>query len=218
MDRRSFLRKAGLAARAALLSGAGLAEASSPFSSNKNNTMKIVVFTGSPRRHGNTNHLASQFIKGVREAGHEVYRFDCAHSNVSSCMACNHCGMDGDYVLHDDFDTLRPRLLAAHLVAFATPMYYFGFSSQLKTVIDRFYALNGQLKGAPKQAVLLMAYADTAPREAEPMLTHYHTLLRYLGWKDAGTVVAPGMWPAGAVEGSGYSQQAYELGKACRRS
>ncbi|MTU96038.1 flavodoxin family protein, partial [Parabacteroides merdae] len=35
--------------------------------------MKIVVLTGSPRRNGNTNHLAGQFIKGAEEARHEVY-------------------------------------------------------------------------------------------------------------------------------------------------
>lgn len=175
--------------------------------------MKIVVLTGSPRRNGNTNHLAGQFIKGAEEAGHEVYRFDCAQRKVSSCIACNRCGMNGQCIFSDDFEELRPHLVAADMVVFATPMYYFGFSSQLKAVIDRFYALNGQIKGNVKQSALLMAYADTAPEEAEPMLSHYHTLLRYLGWKDSGTVVAAGMWPAGAVNGTGYSRRAYELGR-----
>ena len=177
--------------------------------------MKIVVLTGSPRRNGNTNHLAGQFIKGAEEAGHEVCRFDCAQRKVSSCIACNRCGMNGQCIFSDDFEELRPHLVAADMVVFATPMYYFGFSSQLKAVIDRFYALNGQIKGNVKQSALLMAYADTAPEEAEPMLSHYHTLLRYLGWKDRGTVVAAGMWPTGAVNGTEYSRQAYELGREC---
>ena len=63
-----------------------------------------------------------------------------------------------------------------------------------------------------KRAALLMAYADTAPEEAGPMLSHYHTLLRYLGWKDSGMVVAAGMWPEGAVNDTQYSRMAYELG------
>ncbi len=175
--------------------------------------MKIVVLTGSPRRNGNTNHLAGQFIKGAEEAGHEVYRFDCAQRKVSPCIACNRCGMNGACVFQDDFEELRPHLVAADVVVFSTPMYYFGFSSQLKAVIDRFYALNGQIKGHMKQAALLMAYANTAPEEAEPMLSHYHTLLRYLGWKDLGTVVAAGMWPAGAVNNTKYSRMAYEFGR-----
>lgn len=164
--------------------------------------MKIVVLTGSPLRNGNTNHLAGHFIKGAEEAGHEVYRCDCAQRKVSSYIACNRCGMNGQCIFNDDFEQLRPHLVAADMVVFTTPMYYFGFSSQLKVVIDRFYALNGQIKGSEKRSALLM-------------LSHYHTLLRYLGWKDSGTVVAAGMWPAGAVNGTEYSRQAYELGRKC---
>ena len=215
MDRREFIKTIGAAAGATLLSGAGIAKAAELLNDKTNKKMKIVVLTGSPRRNGNTNHLAGQFIEGAEEAGHEVYRFDCAQRKVSSCIACNRCGMNGQCIFCDDFEELRPHLVAADMVVFATPMYYFGFSSQLKAVIDRFYALNGQIKGNVKQSALLMAYADTAPEEAEPMLSHYHTLLRYLGWKDRGTVVAAGMWPTGAVNGTEYSRQAYELGREC---
>lgn len=215
MDRRKFIKTVGAAAGATLLSGAGIAKAAELLNDKTDKKMKIVVLTGSPRRNGNTNHLAGQFIKGAEEAGHEVYCFDCAQRKVSPCIACNRCGMNGQCIFNDDFEQLRPHLVAADMVVFATPMYYFGFSSQLKAVIDRFYALNGQIKGNVKQSALLMAYADTAPEEAEPMLSHYHTLLRYLGWKDSGTVVAAGMWPAGAVNGTEYSRQAYELGRKC---
>lgn len=213
MDRRNFIKTVGITAGATLLSGMSIAE-TTELLNNKgtDRKMKVVVLTGSPRRNGNTNHLAGQFIKGAEEAGHEVYRFDCAQRKVSPCIACNRCGMNGVCVFQDDFEELRPYLAAADVVVFSTPMYYFGFSSQLKAVIDRFYALNGQIKGHVKQAVLLMAYANTAPEEAEPMLSHYHTLLRYLGWKDLGTVVAAGMWPAGAVNDTKYSRMAYDLG------
>lgn len=212
MDRRKFIKTAGATVGATLISGMGIAEATEMLS-NKTNKMKIVVLTGSPRRNGNTNHLAGQFIKGAEEAGHKVYRFDCAQRKVNSCIACNRCGMNGQCIFNDDFNELRPHLVGADMVVFVTPMYYFGFSSQLKIVIDRFYALNGHIKGSNKQSALLMAYADTASEEAEPMLSHYHTLLRYMGWKDSGIVVAEGMWPAGAVNDTKYSCMAYELGR-----
>ena len=215
MDRRKFIKTVGTVAGATLLSVAGIAKADELLNNKTDKKMKIVVLTGSPRRNGNTNPLVEQFIKGAEEAGHEVYRFDCAQRKVSPCIACNRCGMNGQCIFNDDFEQLRPHLVAADMVVFATSMYYFGFSSQLKAVIDRFYALNGQIKGNVKQSVLLMAYADPAPEEAEPMLSHYHTLLQYLGWKDNGTVVAAGMWPAGAVNGTEYSRQAYELGRKC---
>ena len=78
--------------------------------------MKIVVLTGSPRRNGNTNHLAGQFIKGAEEAGHEVYRFDCAQRKVSPCIACNRCGMNGQCIFSDDFEELRPHLVAVRQI------------------------------------------------------------------------------------------------------
>ena len=213
MDRRDFIKKLGLTAGAIALSG--MAEAcQAATSKTKSNKMKIVVLTGSPRRKGNTNHMAEQFIKGATEAGHDVYRFDCASADVKPCIACNRCGMDGECIYDDDFSNeLRPKLLGADMIVFCSPMYYFGFSSQLKRVIDRFYAINYKLMDSGKKGVFLMAYANTAKEGAEPMLMHYHQLLKYLGMTDAGTVVAPGMWPVGAIDNSKYLTDCYNLGK-----
>ena len=174
--------------------------------------MNILVLTGSPRRQGNSAILADHFIRGASEAGHNVVRFDAALKSVHPCIACNKCGMDGPCVFEDDFDFVREHILPADLVAFATPMYYFGFSAQLKAVIDRFYAINGSIH-SPRKAVLLMTYANNSKRDESPITTHYEVLLDYLGWTDAGRVIAPGVWPAGAVERTNFPEQAYQLGK-----
>ena len=213
MDRRKFITNAAVAlASAAVAKVSGVADVLSGTSKN-NKTMKIVVLTGSPRRGGNSAYLAEQFIKGARESGHDIYRYDCAFRQVEPCRACNRCGMDGPCVIKDDFDELRPRLVEADMVVFATPMYYFGMSAQMKRVIDRFYAINGQIKGASKKAAFLMTYADTSAKEAEPMLVHYRRLMEYLGWKSVGEVVAAGVWTAGSVRNTEYGEQAYQLGK-----
>ena len=184
--------------------------------SEKGNTkkIKIVVLTGSPRKNSNTSYMADRFIAGATEAGHEVFKFDCARSDVSGCIGCNHCNMNGPCIYDDDFSKLRPKLIEADLVAFVSPMYYFGFSSQIKRVIDRFYAINGQIKGASKKAVFMMAYADNSKSEAEAMTVHYKTLIKYLGWKDAGMVIAPGVWTAGSIKDTKYGEEAYKLGKS----
>lgn len=59
--------------------------------------MKIVIITGSPRKHGNSSCLADEFQRGAIEAGHEVFRFNAAFQKVESCIAYNHCGMNGDW-------------------------------------------------------------------------------------------------------------------------
>ena len=173
--------------------------------------MNILILTGSPRKNGNSNFLAAEFARGATEAGHTVFRFDAAQSDVHPCTACNSCGMDGPCIFKDDFGIVREHIIPADMVVFATPMYYFGISAQLKAVIDRFYAINGQIH-VPKQAVLLMTYADTAKIQAKPIESHYDTLLEYLGWTDAGRIIVPGVWPAGAIKSTSYPQKAFELG------
>ena len=217
MKRREFIKKSVLATLGGVVLGGGIVRAVGGIDDDKTKNgkkMKIVVLTGSPRRNGNSAYLAGQFIKGAEEQGHEVFRFDCAMREVGPCRACNRCGMDGPCVLKDDFDVLRPHLIEADMVVFATPMYYFGVSAQMKRVIDRFYAINGKIKGSAKKAAFIMTYADTAESEAQPMLVHYRTLIDYLGWTSVGEVVASGVWTAGSVKDTVYAEQAYRLGKS----
>lgn len=212
MDRREFLKKSGMAAVGSLLLATPLA-ATMTENEEKKKGMKIVVLTGSPRKNGNTNHLADQFIKGAKEAGHEVFRFDAATSKVNPCIGCNHCGMDGPCIYNDDFTTvLRLEIIKADMVVFCSPMYYFGFSAQLKDVIDRFYAINGTLH-TYKKCAFLMAYANSSAKDAAPMIAHYKIIADYMGWEDVGSVVAPGIWTAGSIKGTKYSNDAYLLGK-----
>ena len=206
MDRRNFIKTTLTAAALTALPGV-LKKTEA-----KEKNMKILVLTGSPRKNGNSNTLADYFIKGAEEAGHQVERFDAAFKNVHPCIACNKCGMNGLCVFKDDFEFVRNHIVDADVVVFATPMYYFGVSAQLKAVIDRFYAINGQIH-RPKKAVLLMTYANTAASEAVPIEAHYDVLLKYLGWEDAGRIIVPGVWPVGAVKHTDYPEQAYKLGK-----
>ena len=197
MEQREFLKKSALAALGTAVAGTGIVQAFNLVNDNESKTekMKIVVLTGSPRKNGNSAYLAEQFIKGAEEKGHDVFRFDCAFKQVEPCRACNRCGMDGPCIFNDDFQELRPHLIEADMVVFATPMYYFSISAQ-------------------KKAAFLMTYADTAKKEAEPMLVHYHTLMDYLGWTSVSEVVASGVWTAGSVRNTDYPQQAYQLGRS----
>lgn len=206
MNRRHFL---SLSAAALLGTTQAAAAPSTPHTAMK----KILVLTGSPRRHGNSNYLAERFIEGAQEAGHSVVRFDCAQHKISPCLACNSCGMNGPCVQKDDFELVRQHIIEADIIVFATPMYYFGFSAQLKTVIDRCYAINGIINGAPKQTALLMAYADNNKVKEDTLVNHFHTIATYMGWQELGVVVAPGVWTAGSIRHTRYPEAAYTLGR-----
>ena len=218
MNRRDFL-KTSLAAAVAvagstfLVSSLLRAAAVPEETKGKTKKMKILILTGSPRKNGNSNTLAEHFIRGAEEAGHEIVRFDAAFKEVHPCIGCNKCGMNGECVFKDDFEFVRNHIVDAGMVVFATPMYYFGISAQIKAVIDRFYAINGSIH-VPKKAALLMTYADNDKRKEKAITDHYEILLDYLGWSDAGKIIAPGVWPVGAVIHTKYPELAYLLGRS----
>lgn len=107
---------------------------------------------------------------------------------------------------------LNPHLIDCDLVVLSTPLYYFGFSAQLKLVIDRFYAINSQLR-SPRQTVLLAAAWNNNDWTYTALESHYETLVRYMGWTDVGRVVATDSGTRGMCESTDFPQMAYELGK-----
>ena len=107
--------------------------------------MKIIVLMGSPNRTGSTGILVEQFKKGAEEAGHSVEVIDVCHADIHPCIGCVKCGYEGPCVQKDDVSMIRKKLLASDMVVFATPLYYYGMSAQLKTVVDRFCAYNSSL-------------------------------------------------------------------------
>jgi len=176
--------------------------------------MKIVIITGSPHKNGASALLVEQFMEGAKEAGHDVFRFDAAFANVHPCLGCDKCGM-GQHpcVQKDDMRKLYPQLYAADVVVFATPLYYFGMSAQIKTVIDRFYAIDGLLHMEQKRAALLLTAASDQGRILAGLVGNYGELLHYLGWKDCGTILAIGCATREDVAKGPYAALAYGLGK-----
>ncbi|MFR6291664.1 MAG: flavodoxin family protein [Peptococcaceae bacterium] len=175
--------------------------------------MNVVVITGSPHANGTSAYLADQFMKGAKEAGHTVHRFDAGLETVYPCFGCDHCRTSGTCIHKDGIGKLLPDLLEAQVVVFVTPLFYFNMSAQLKMVIDRFYAINHQLVGDKKQALLLATAYDNNDWTFQTLTTHYQTLLRYLGWIDAGRLLAGGCGIRSDIEGSSFGEQAYQMGK-----
>ena len=113
--------------------------------------MHILVITGSPHKRGTSALLVDAFLEGATAAGHQVERFDSAFAAVAPCKACDFCRSHGEQCTQkDDMEALWPKLLQADLVVLATPLYYFGFSAQLKAVLDRFYAKTPPCASIPR--------------------------------------------------------------------
>ena len=109
--------------------------------------MNILMITSSPHHQNASSStlLAGHFSKGAQEAGHTVTFFDAGHADLHPCLGCGHCGTAGPCVHKDDMAQARSAILSCDMLVFVTPLYYFGMSAQLKMLIDRFYAFNGEL-------------------------------------------------------------------------
>lgn len=178
--------------------------------------MKIVVLEGSPNRQGSSNMLAESFIKGAREAGHSVEIFDAAHANIHPCTECIHCGYEGPCVQHDDVDRARSLILGADMLVFVTPLYYYGMSAQLKTLVDRFCAFNSSIQRRRMKSAIISAAWNADGWTFEALEAHYKTLVRYLNFTDMGAVWGKGCGTPAITARSRYMAQAYELGKSLK--
>lgn len=175
--------------------------------------MKIVLLEGSPNKNGSSNTLANAFIEGAKEAGHSVDVIDAAHANIHPCTGCIHCGYEGPCVQKDDVDDIRARVLAADMMVFVTPLYYYGMSAQLKTLVDRFCAFNSSIQRKHMKSAMIAAAWNADGRTFKALEAHYKTLVRYLNLKDMGAVRGKGCGTPSMTKRSRYVQQAYELGK-----
>lgn len=175
--------------------------------------MNIFVITGSPRNDGNSNVLVENFIKGANEAGHSVTRFDSAFKKVHTCIACDKCKPSSKCVFKDDFENIKNKIVEADMVVFASPIYYYAVSAQMKTTIDRFYSIDEKLH-TNKKAVVILTYADSSLKTAEYVLGNFKGIFEFLGWTNVENIIAPNLWSTGDVNNSDFIQKAYEFGKS----
>ena len=178
--------------------------------------MKIVVLMGSPNRNGSTGILVQNFQKGAEEAGHSVDVIDVCHANIHPCTGCVKCGYEGPCVQKDDVELIRKKLLASDMVVFATPLYYYGMSAQLKIVVDRFCAYNSSLNRKHLRSALLTVAWNTDDWTFDALEAHYKTLVRYINLQDQGMVLGYGCGTPSMTKHSRYPEEAYQIGKSIK--
>ena len=178
---------------------------------------KIVILNGSPRKNGNTAALAAQFTKGAEEAGNTVTEFFLDGMDIHGCKGCfgGHSSREYPCVQKDDMVKIYPAVKEADVVVLATPLYYWNMSGQLRTAIDRLFALEegdgNLLRGNGRSSALLMAAEGSA---FEDVLLYYDHLMEHLRWENLGYVLAGRCGHIGSIEGKPELQKAYELGKS----
>lgn len=98
---------------------------------------KIMVISTSLRPGSNSDLLAEAFAEGAEKAGHEVTKVSLSGKKLAFCTGCLVCQKTLRCVIHDDADAIVQKMKDADVLAFATPIYYYEMSGQMKTLLDR---------------------------------------------------------------------------------
>lgn len=178
---------------------------------------RIVVLNGSPRKGGNTSALVKEFKKGAESTGHIVTEFHLDSMDIHGCKGCfgGHSSKECPCVQRDDMDKIYPVVRECDVIVLATPLYYWNMSGQIRTAIDRLFALEegdgNLLRGHGRTSVLLMAAEGHG---FDDVLLYYKHLTEHLKWKNIGCVLAGGNGDVGDIEGKEELKKAFELGKS----
>lgn len=157
--------------------------------------MKIVILNGSPRKGGNTEIMIKAFSDAA--STHTVVALNVAAMNIRGCLGCKYCyAHQGECVQKDDMQKVFAELKDADMVVFASPIYWFDISAQLKTVIDRLYAGGSTGFHFHKTALLLDAGADHV---FDAAIAQYKAMTSYLKWEDMGIITIPDMAEKGSM-------------------
>ncbi len=175
---------------------------------------KVLVISSSFRTKGNSARLAEEFMKGAVEAGNEVEFLSLHDKKIGFCRGCLVCQKTKKCVIADDADMIREKMLHADVLVFATPVYYYGVSGQLKTLLDRcnpLYSSDYRFR----DIYLLFAAAEDGDDVTQ------RTLANFDGWvvcyekaRLAGYVFCGGVNDVGDIEGSPKLEEAYQMGKS----
>lgn len=161
---------------------------------------KVLVISTSPRKGGNSETLADEFVRGAREAGNDVEKVTLYDKDIRFCKGCLVCQNTQRCVIHDDADTIVQNMLTADVIVFATPIYYYGMCGQMKTLLDRANPLF-PTDYRFRDIYLLAAAAEEDGHTVDGAVTGLQ------GWIDcfekarlAGTVFAGGVTTVGVIQ------------------
>lgn len=176
---------------------------------NKN----VLIISTSPRRGGNSEMLADAFARGAAEAGNQVEKISLYDKTIGFCRGCLTCVKTNRCVMRDDADAIAQKMGKADVLVFATPVYYYEMSGQMKTMLDRANPLYTS-DYAFRDVYLLAAAAE---EEESAMDGAIHGLQGWIACfpksRLAGTVFGGGVDRAGAIRGDAALDRAYEMGK-----
>ena len=188
--------------------------------------LKAVGIYGSPRKNGNTDLLLDSALKGWKEHGDDIKKVYVRDLHIGGCTGCDGCEKTGMCVIKDDMQDVYTLMDDADVIIIASPIFFYGVTSQVKALIDRGQAMWWRRRGGKDSKKMkknttrgrgfLIAVGATRGKnlfECAKLTARY--FFNALDMSFEGGCFFPGIEPIGAVkEYPEVLEQAYDL---CRK-
>jgi multimeric flavodoxin WrbA len=186
-------------------------------------TMPVISLLGSAKKKGHTATVLGWVEAELNTMGHTVERIYLNNKSIGGCLGCAKCRDKPDEIAcvqKDDANDIMAKMISADAVVFASPIYFWGFTAQIKALIDRGYAFvtnyhkpghTSLMKG--KRVGLLVTGADNYEENAEGMFTAFDRMVDFLLARKSGELYVGGCsTPDQLSEGS--KSQAADLARS----
>lgn len=176
---------------------------------------KVLIISSTPRKGGNSDVLCDKFKEGVIASGNIAEKIFLKDKTINYCSGCGFCNTN-DYTAcsqKDDASEILDKMVEADVIVFATPVYFYTMSGQLKTLIDRCCARYTHITG--KDFYYIMTAADSNMHAMDRVINEFGGLMDCLSNPhEKGAIIATGVWQKGDINKTKYLEQAFEMGKA----
>lgn len=142
--------------------------------------MKILILNGSPRK-GNTVTAIDALVKGIGDS-HEVEIINTYDLKIAPCKGCGTCQCYKGCIDEDHTNPIVDKCVAADMLVFATPVYWWGMTAQLKLVLDKCYCKGAYLKNK-KAGLIVVGGSETTHRQYDLIKDQFGCIEEYLGWE-----------------------------------
>ncbi|MBI4964118.1 MAG: flavodoxin family protein [Desulfomonile tiedjei] len=163
--------------------------------------MRIETVLGSPRKKGNTGKVLGWVEEALEARGHSVNRIQLVDHKINGCKGCWTCKKSKDKPgcpQKDDAVEILERLLDSDLVLYATPVYFWGPTAQIKAFVDRHCSLvtgygtaQWQSLMAGKRIGLVVTCEDGIENNVDLLAEMFKRFADYLKCDHAGEIVIP---------------------------
>jgi multimeric flavodoxin WrbA len=156
---------------------------------------------------GNTALILNPFLEGMKEEGADVELFYTRKLNIHPCTGEFNCWLKtpGKCLHNDDMNLLYPRIDAADVIVFATPVYVDGVTGPMKNLMDRiiplvrpFFELRddhcrhpGRGEAKARKLVLVSNCGFWEKDNFDPLIVHVKAICKNLSAEFSGALLRP---------------------------